>query len=428
MIIDLKKLERILTNEVFELITKIGTLAEKNNIKAYLVGGLVRDLIRENLFDIDIDIILEGNAINFARKVADFFKGQIITHEKYGTAKVKLFDTKKTIDFATCRTEIYPFPASNPQVTFNTLEKDLFRRDFTINSIAMCINKHSFGELVDPFNGYNDIEQKKLKILHDLSFYDDPNRIFRAIRFCSKLNFEIEEKTKNLAIKTMNSGIFDFYINDRIKTELKILFTNKYNPVNNIKNLFELQSLRFFEPKINFDNIEDFLNKIFYNIEVFENELNIKVAQWIIYISLLLNQIKDEKNYFKLVELFRFEKTELKIITETKNIAFLYQTLNNDNLSPYEIYNILNKYETESIIYLLGAEKILLTHQQTINLELKEKIIHYLQKTKAITINITGADLIKLGVEKGKLIGVILEEVKKKKLMGRFLLFKMSWI
>lgn len=405
----MKQIATLLSKDDFNLILNIGKLADKNNIKAYLVGGLVRDLIRGELFYVDIDIILEENAIPFARKVSNSLAKQITIFEKYGTAKVKLSDAKN-IDFATCRTEVYDFPAAHPKVTFSTLKKDLFRRDFTINSIAMSINSESFGELVDPFNGYLDIKNKSITVLHDLSFIDDPNRIIRAVRFCSKLDFDIDSKTKNLAVETMNSGIFDHYMNDRIKTELKTLFSNKYKPVNNIKKLAELNSLRLFEPKLDFIKIEDFLNNIFTKIEVFEKELNIKVIQWILYTSFLLNQIEEEENYFKLVDLFKFDKIDLKIISETQNIDFLYHSLNNHVLSHYDVYHILNKYSIESIIYLLTIFD---------SPKLTEIVFHYFQKTKSMSINISGRDLIKMGVTNGKLIGIILEKIKEAKINGK---------
>lgn len=405
----MKQIATLLSKDDFNLILNIGKLADKNNIKAYLVGGLVRDLIRGELFYVDIDIILEENAIPFARKVSNSLAKQITIFEKYGTAKVKLSDTKN-IDFATCRTEVYDFPAAHPKVTFSTLKKDLFRRDFTINSIAMSINSESFGELVDPFNGYLDIKNKSITVLHDLSFIDDPNRIIRAVRFCSKLDFDIDSKTKKLAVETMNSGIFDHYMNDRIKTELKTLFSNKYKPVNNIKKLAELNSLRLFEPKLDFIKIEDFLNNIFTKIEVFEKELNIKVIQWILYTSFLLNQIEEEENYFKLVDLFKFDKIDLKIISETQNIDFLYHSLNNHVLSHYDVYHILNKYSIESIIYLLTIFD---------SPKLTEIVFHYFQKTKSMSINISGRDLIKMGVTNGKLIGIILEKIKEAKINGK---------
>lgn len=414
MIIDLNVVEKLLTKSDFELIIQIGKLAKNNNLKIYLVGGLVRDIIRGHLFDVDIDIILEGNAINFAKKVADFFKVNCVTHEKYGTAKVKISESR-TIDFATCRTEVYPYPASNPQVSFSSIEKDLFRRDFTINSIAMCINSESFGELFDPFNGYTDIKQKKLHILHDLSFYDDPNRIFRAVRFASKLNFQIGENTKNRAIETMNLGVFDYYINDRIKNEIRLIFTNKYKAVNNIKKLYELNSLRFFDPRLDFTDIEQILISIFNNIDFFKIKFNLNVIQWVLYTALLISRIKEEKNYLKLVDLFRFEKNELKIITEIKNIDFLYQTLNSKGLTSYDVYNILNKYELESIIYLLSLYN---------NPDLKDKVINYFNTTKHLKLTISGVDLIKLGFERGKSIGIVLDKIKKEKINGNISSFQ----
>ncbi|GIW21353.1 MAG: hypothetical protein KatS3mg068_0360 [Candidatus Sericytochromatia bacterium] len=191
----------------------------------------------ENKDDIDIDIVVElnqdKNAITFAKHLSDILNCKLITHEKYGTAKLKL--PFGNIDIATSRIEFYEFSASSPKVDFSTIKQDLYRRDFTINALAISLNSNNFGQILDFFNGYDDIQNKKIRILHNFSFVDDPNRIFRAVRFSRKLNFEIEEETKKIAINTMNLGRFDCFINDRIKNELKLILSNKYDPISNIK-------------------------------------------------------------------------------------------------------------------------------------------------------------------------------------------------
>ncbi|MFN8674378.1 MAG: hypothetical protein U0457_20150 [Candidatus Sericytochromatia bacterium] len=399
----------------FKLIEKVGAISTEEGFNSYLVGGLVRDILIEKLKDIDIDIVTETYAPKLAKIVAYELRGELIVHEKYGTAKVKLPTT--TIDFTTARTEIYEYPASNPKVSFSSIKEDLFRRDFTINAMAISINNNTFGELLDLYDGYKDIKEKKLKILHDKSFIDDPNRIFRAIRFKSKLSFEIDKYTRDLAIKTMNLGIFDYFINDRIKNEIKISFTNEYNAKDNIKELYDLNSLKFFNTNIDIDFLFEKLDLLERNIFLIEEYIKIKLNQYILYLALLIHNKEDfyqnninntQKKHqrIKLIESFRFEVDELKFFREILTINELYLKIKED-ISNYDLYKLLNKLNYETLVYF-----ITIYNENTI----KEKILLYLNKLKDIKIKLNGNDLINLGFKKGKDLGLILEELKKYKL------------
>lgn len=171
-------------------IIKIADLADKHAIKAYVVGGTVRDalLCRSSL---DLDIVIEGNAIEFAQKFANLYKGQLIKHAVFGTAQVTL-PSAMTIDFVTARREIYSKPGALPDVTASTIADDLFRRDFTVNAIACCINKAHRGLIVDPYCGVDDLKRKVLRVMHERSFIDDPTRLLRAVRYEARLGFKLE--------------------------------------------------------------------------------------------------------------------------------------------------------------------------------------------------------------------------------------------
>ncbi|MEK7431626.1 MAG: hypothetical protein AABZ74_00720 [Cyanobacteriota bacterium] len=398
--------ELYLDNDNLEIIKKIGYISEKNNFTSYIVGGLVRDIIRGELKDIDIDIVTEQYAPELAKYVAKELKGELVVHEKYGTAKVKISKTKN-IDFTTARTEIYEKPADYPQVSFSNIKNDLFRRDFTINSMAISINKHSFGDLIDLFDGYNDIKEKKIKILHDKSFIDDPNRIFRAVRFKQKLGFEIEDLTKELAIKTIEMGIFDYFINDRIKNEIKISFSNDYNPIENIKELYNLNTLRLFCPEIDFIVLEKELINLYDNIVFFDEKLNIKANEWVLYLSLIINKIDKKENFDKIVDLIRFEKTELTFLNETLNYNNVINILSAKNITNYEIYSTLKKLSHDNLIYIISLSG---------DSYIKTLILKYITELKDKNLILTGNDLIKLGFKQGSQIGLILDKLKEEKI------------
>lgn len=176
-----------------ELVHSAGALAHMRDMKAYLVGGPVRDLMLKKPV-VDLDITIEGKAINLAGDFATEHAGQLVTYPAFKTATVTLFDDI-AIDFVTARKEVYPRPGVFPVVTPSNIKDDLFRRDFTINAMAIALNPSLRGQLVDFFGGQEDLKGKKIRVLHAKSFLDDPTRILRAARFAGRLGFSIEEGT-----------------------------------------------------------------------------------------------------------------------------------------------------------------------------------------------------------------------------------------
>ncbi len=172
----------------------IGGIADQESVEAYVVGGYVRDFLLGR-GDKDIDILVIGEGVRFARKVArDLGVNSVVTFERFGTAMVPLPDGK--IEFVTARSESYTTDSRKPAVRMGTLKDDLVRRDFTVNALAVSLNKDSFGTLHDLFNGQEDLEKKVLRTPLDpaKTFDDDPLRIMRAIRFAAQLNFSIDEQ------------------------------------------------------------------------------------------------------------------------------------------------------------------------------------------------------------------------------------------
>ena len=181
--------------ELVELVAAAGRLAGERGEELYLVGGAVRDLLlrRPNL---DLDLVLEGNAPSLARRLARLGSDRVVTHPRFGTATVHRGSF--AIDIVTARSETYAAPGALPSVTPGSIQDDLFRRDFTINAMAISINRESFGRLIDFFGGERDLLHGRIKVLHEGSFIDDPTRIFRAVRFESRFAFAIDHLTEEL--------------------------------------------------------------------------------------------------------------------------------------------------------------------------------------------------------------------------------------
>lgn len=207
-------MKEFLSEEVYEILRIAGTLAEEMELGAYLVGGTVRDLLMRRPSP-DIDIVVEGDGIAFAHELAKKIDGKVTPHPRFATAKI-LKEIKKDgeikrfyIDIATARTEYYESPAALPKVETSSIKKDLYRRDFTINALAVKLNTKDFGLLIDFFGGQRDIKDKKIRVLHNLSFVEDPTRAIRAIRFSEKLGFKISKHTENLIKLAVKMNIFE---------------------------------------------------------------------------------------------------------------------------------------------------------------------------------------------------------------------------
>lgn len=213
-----------LNNKIFEVISQA---SQELNLESYVIGGFVRDLILERDFKKDIDVVAVGSGIELALKVSQLLpnKPKVQVFKTYGTAMLRFEDTE--IEFVGARKESYNLDSRNPVVENGTLEDDQNRRDFTINALALSLNKEKFGELSDPFNGLEDLKNKIIKtpLDPDITFSDDPLRMLRGIRFANQLGFEIEEKSLQSIKK--NSERIKIISGERIVDELnKILSTD----------------------------------------------------------------------------------------------------------------------------------------------------------------------------------------------------------
>ncbi|MFQ3174989.1 MAG: putative nucleotidyltransferase with HDIG domain [Flavobacterium sp.] len=217
--------KEFLNNKIFQVVSQA---SQELNIESYVIGGFVRDLILKRDFKKDIDIVAVGSGIELAIKVSALLpkKPKVQVFKTYGTAMLRFEDTE--IEFVGARKESYHFESRNPVVENGTLEDDQNRRDFTINALALSLNRETFGQLVDPFDGLKDMENKVLKtpLAPNITYSDDPLRMMRAIRFANQLNFEIEKNS--LESITKNAERIKIISGERIVDELnKILSTDK---------------------------------------------------------------------------------------------------------------------------------------------------------------------------------------------------------
>jgi len=233
------RLEAALSPALLTLIRDIALTAHKMGFGAYFVGGIVRDLLLG--FPIgDIDMVIEGDAIALARRLAEERGGRVKSHARFGTAKWLLAESElakadsnnerpstargipASIDFVTARTEFYSYPSALPQVERSSIKPDLHRRDFTINTLAICLDPQRWGELLDFYGGEQDLRNGVIRVLHSLSFVEDPTRMLRAARFEQRLNFHIEPRTLELLTHALD--LLNRVSGDRLRHELMAIF------------------------------------------------------------------------------------------------------------------------------------------------------------------------------------------------------------
>ncbi|MDF1536818.1 MAG: CBS domain-containing protein [bacterium] len=242
-------IHEILDPRARRMLVAAGKVAQELDDRVYLVGGLVRDLIlrRKNL---DVDLVVEGDAIRFARALARKLKARARSHKKFKTAVVILKDGFK-LDVATARTEYYESPGAHPMVERGSIKLDLYRRDFSINALAVRLNPDSFGQVVDFFGGLRDLKDRTIRILHNLSFVDDPTRIIRAVRFEQNFEFRIGKHTEYLLKGSVRKGYLRQAQGQRVLHELFAILRGD-EPAAGFERMQELGILESLHPSLIF--------------------------------------------------------------------------------------------------------------------------------------------------------------------------------
>lgn len=214
----LASMKALLPAEVRDAVSALGRLADARGLRAHVVGGFVRDMLlgRRNL---DVDVVVEGDGLAFAQAAAAELGGRVRVHRRFGTAVLVLSRTLH-VDVTSARTEYYVRPGALPTVERSSLRQDLFRRDFSINAMAVSINADGFATLVDPFGGLHDLERGVLRALHSLSFVEDPTRVLRAARFQVRYGLRIDPSTDALLRQAVEMGMLAEVSGARIREEL----------------------------------------------------------------------------------------------------------------------------------------------------------------------------------------------------------------
>ncbi len=387
-------LENRLPVGVSNLFRVVSGLAERLQVNVYVVGGFVRDLLL-GLPNLDLDLVVEGDGPAFARELGLIYSGKVRVHQKFGTALVFTPDGFK-IDVATARTEYYEYPAALPQVESSTIRQDLYRRDFSINGMAIRLNRSDFGDLIDFFNGRQDLEQKVIRVLYNLSFVEDPTRVLRAVRFEQRYRFHIESQTLALAKNAIANRLLQELSQERIRAELMLVLKEPDpNPV--LRRMAELKIWPAVMPEIDLDArltalVADLPDKL---LLARAQAPELSFSPEMVYLLVLMSGLSSEA-FSKLTTRFPFTKRELQA-------AMAWQEQGQEILRLLERPRHLKLSRVYRVLSVLPVETVLALFVLAGSWRAQKRIADFLQLSVPPQIVVTGEDMKQLGLEPGPL-------------------------
>ena len=400
-----------LSRDIVDLLGDIGRIAGSLGYKAFAVGGFVRDLIlrRDNL---DIDIVVEGDAIIFTEAFARRHPSvRVRQHAKFNTA-VLVFPNDFKVDVTTARLEYYEHPAALPVVQGGSIRLDLYRRDFTINTLAISLDEKDFGTVFDFYRGLKDLKEGFIRVLHNLSFVEDPTRVFRAIRFEQRFRFRIGKLTANLIDNAVKNDFFLKLSGKRLAQEIRLILMEE-DPAPAVERLAQFDLLKFIHPGITADQrlldtfrrikkIRDWFDLTFYSE---------KYQSWLVYFRGMLDNLTRIEAAGISDRLSLTKKEKKVLVDEKKQAEEIVSRLNRQKeLPPSKIYTFLKILSVESILFIMART----AHEESTRL-----LAAYFTRIKNIRTELDGNDLIRLGYQPGPGFREVLDALLLAKLDGK---------
>ncbi len=391
-----------LPKHIVRTLKDLGQLAQSLRYKAYAVGGFVRDLMlrRPNL---DIDIVVEGNAIEFAKSFAERYGIKCRLHKKFNTAML-IFPDQLRVDVASARFEYYQHPAALPIVEFSSLKMDLYRRDFTINTLSISLNPDEFGHLIDFFSGQRDIKEKVIRVLHNLSFVEDPTRILRAVRFEQRFGFRIGKQTAALIRNAVRMGLIQKLGGRRFFHEIQLILEED-DPVQPLRRMAEFAVLPALAPGLVFDaKMELLFERLklvisWYRLSFLDEPLD----RWWVYLLALFSALAREEAGQACSRLLLTDGRRDRMLWTYENAGRLLRGMFvQPEIKPSEIYRALLPFQPEELLFLMGkAEKE----------EIRRAVSHYFTRYRNVQTELRGKDLKEMGIPPGPIYRRLLDEL-----------------
>ncbi|HOM28962.1 MAG TPA: CBS domain-containing protein [Deltaproteobacteria bacterium] len=404
-----------LPREIVEMLRDAGIQASSMGFNVYLVGGIVRDMVMR-IDNLDIDLVVEGDGIAFARAFSSKVGIRCAVHEKYKTAVITLPDGRH-IDVATARTEYYKHPGGYPVVEQATLKLDLYRRDFTINTMAVALVPQRFGELIDFFGAQRDIKDRRIRVLHALSFVEDPSRILRAVRFEKRYGFTLGKQTLALVHAAVRSGLLSSIPGRRISHEIRQILSEE-DPVACLERLKELDVLEAVHPDLTFTpEVREIMLSVKQTISWFELLYTHEPYRpWFIYLLGLVDTMKPKK-IVEICQRLGLTPENIRTILSSRSRvnAVLRDLATDGEKRPSNVARALRKASVEEALFAMSKAK---------SPKIKEAVSTYITTLRFYKPPVTGKDLIAFGFTRGKPLGEALSIIRDKGLDGEVKDFK----
>jgi len=400
-----------LPKHIVSLLQLAGQVGQDSGVEVYAVGGFVRDMLLTIPND-DIDLVVEGDGIAFAQALGQRLGARVRPHLKFRTA-VLILPSGQKIDVATARLEYYEYPAALPIVELSSLKMDLYRRDFSINTLAVHLGPSSFGRLVDFFGGQQDIKDGIVRVLHSLSFVEDPTRIIRAIRFERRFQFKIGSQTERLIKNAVRLNIFQKLSGARIRHELRLL-TEDSAPVEALVRMRDLGLLQEISPLLHFPQTKEGLLEEIEKVITWYKLLFRKETPdiWIVYFLGLVSGF-DAHQVLSLTARLQFPPKRVELVEQTRKLLRftamqLAQWAKNGG-SNADLYEILRPLSLEGLLYSMAKQR---------KEDQRKAISHYLTHLQDVAIAVSGSDIRDFGLPPGPHYTTILRAVRHAVLNG----------
>lgn len=390
------------------LLKRIGRLADERGEAAYAVGGFVRDLFLKRP-GVDIDITVEGDGVTFAEELARLTGSEVEAFSRFGTSIVVIPGFGK-VDVVTARTESYESPGALPSVKKGGILQDLYRRDFTVNAMALSLSPGYFLRLLDPFGGLEDLRKGRIRALHEKSFVDDPTRIFRAVRFEQRFRKRIEEKTQRWLLASVKGHFIDRVSGERLRNELRLIFQEPY-PERAVRRLDELGVLPHIHPALGVSaSSKKALPRIADCIRFFrKNKMALEEERMAWFQALL--SARGEGDVEGLCKRLMLSRTEQKIVAQSaKAYPALLKELAKEESTVSRMYRLLCPLRPEVQCFLMASAPP----------PLRAKMARYFTKVQKSVPWLRGRDLQALGIPPGFRYSFILLEALNGQLDGKF--------
>jgi tRNA nucleotidyltransferase (CCA-adding enzyme) len=417
-----QRMAATLPHALLDLIRQAGALAGELSFPLYAVGGFVRDLLLGHP-NLDVDLVVEGDAIRLAQELSRRLGGHVRSHRRFGTAKWILPDELRapvngalpeSLDFATARTEFYEHPTALPTVERSSIKQDLHRRDFTINTLAIRLTPDRWGELLDFYGGRKDLDDGLIRVLHSLSFVEDPTRILRAARFAQRFGFQIEPRTAELIGNALD--LLDRVSAERVRHELELLL-GETEPERAFCRLAEMGVLSVLHPDLHCNDwFPAKAVELRRQLQHVRNAVShapppmalAPDAAPRLYLALLTYDMSIE-SVQAFIGKYRLRKSYRDLLSEVARLRRQLPRLSQNGLKPSEVVGILDETSDEARLLLRVA---------TDSWSVRQRLDQYQRRLRHVRSILTGDDLRRMGLPPGRLYSQILTRLRAAHLDG----------